>query len=56
MKRYTATGIQGIKEVEIEILDHNYSDTMVEARIKEGNFKGKMVVVSKCYIRTYISK
>lgn len=50
---YKATGIQGTKEIEIEIVNLNYNDEMVEARIVEGNFKGHMVVVSKCYINEY---
>lgn len=54
-KIYKAKYIQGEKYIEIKDINWNYSEDMVEAKIVEGNFKGQMVVVSKCYIREYDS-
>ena len=54
-KIYKATNIEGVKQIKIDIINKDYSDTMVEARVAEEIHIGKMTTISKCFITEYIT-
>lgn len=54
-KIYKATNIEGVKQIKIDIINKDYSDTMVEARVTEGIHIGKMTTISKCFITEYVT-